>query len=295
MSHFNYVKHESLDEWHAWRDSKIGASDINYIMSTVDGFKGYKSREKLLHEKITGIKEKGPEFIFEKGHKFEADVRPRVEMIFDLELPAQCVVSKGFPWDEYLSASLDGFNEEKSVNWECKLVGKDVFKEIQETQRPPDKYKYQIQQQLLITKAKYCILTFGTSIEEYDHIKVYPDDKMQNKLVEAAKDFWDDWQKDEKPPEGFFDVVKKVGDLNDAISRLTKELKVEKEKLKKWDFKNIVEKDAYKYSRTASIRSTFNKEKALVYIPEGKQQECYVNSTVISYKVSKKSEPKEVS
>jgi len=286
-SHFNFVQHETVAQWHAWRDTKVGASDINYIMSTVKKFKGYKGRAELLHEKKTGQKKEGPAFIFDKGHKFEEKMRPKSEMLFDLNLPPACIVPNGFPWDEYLSASLDGFDVDKNIIWECKLVGRQVFNEIKESKKPPHKYAYQIQQQLLITKAKYCILCFGTSEEEYDHIKVYPDDEMQREIVAEGKLFWDEWHAEAKPPEGFYDVIVKIAEVNNAIKILKNDLEKEKKKLQKWDFKNIVEHGDYKYSRSASIRTTFNKDKALEFLSEEKAKKCYKETKSVSYKVTK--------
>jgi predicted phage-related endonuclease len=62
-------------EWLAYRSQMDNASDAPAMM----GCSPYKSRDKLLQERATGITaevDSGTQFLFDQGHRFEAKARP---------------------------------------------------------------------------------------------------------------------------------------------------------------------------------------------------------------------------
>ncbi len=140
---------QNSDEWLEIRKKYVGASDANIIL----GEGGKITPLMLWNQKANGIEidTKGAEFIFAKGHKLEDKMRNIMEMVLDTELKPLVTISEQH---EFLMASLDGYDENSGATWECKYVGQDDFKSVDEGNMMM-KYYPQVQQQMMLTGAPF--------------------------------------------------------------------------------------------------------------------------------------------
>lgn len=195
---------QNSEDWLKFRGNSIGASEIAIIM----GESPYKKRALLLKEKAFPFpkdEEKNSKddkaFIFSKGHSYEPKIRNFVEFDLDIDLSLTPTVLFQSPhYKTPIHASLDGITQVGPlVILEAKYVGVDKFAEYKILRQAPRHYYLQMQQQLLITNAEYCIFAFcrevksATGIDlEYHHFKVFPDKATQEIILIEAKKFWDE-------------------------------------------------------------------------------------------------------
>lgn len=235
MKELNLV--QNTKEWEEYRRSRLGASDANVIM----GLSEYKTAFQLYNDKINQVKtvDSIPNYVQNKGHKFEKKARNTWEIISGKDYPPLIVISDEFP---YLMASLDGFNAEDNTCWECKYVGKDIFNFVKKKKECIPQYFPQIQQQLLLTGASKCVLFVIREDEEnfeFAHIEVLPDlDYMKNKLIPTMAKFWKMLQ-DKTPPPLTEDDVLDLSD-NDILVGLLAQYKEVTDRYKK---EEIAKKD----------------------------------------------------
>lgn len=162
---------QNTPEWEELRENKLGASDANIIM----GMSEYCTIRQLWKQKALGEKrEEGNTFAQDKGHRLELKNRAMLELEMGVDFPPMTVLSDVYP---FLMASLDGIAEiteqeqstDEPVSYyvlgEFKYCGQDDFELVKSGECLPQ-YKPQIQQQLLLTGAKYCILGVTTEDKE---------------------------------------------------------------------------------------------------------------------------------
>jgi putative phage-type endonuclease len=186
---------QNTDDWYKMRNSFIGASEANIIM----GLSKFKTPLELYNQKIGQAHEgnKEPNFIQAKGHKMEEKMRNVIGMLYDSDFEPIVCVSEQF---EFLMASLDGYCEKTGIVWENKYVGQDDYDTVA-SGKMLDHYMPQVQQQLMVTGAPFCVFSVVADHKEnpnkdfpfkYAYIEVKPDyEYMKNKLVPALVDFWD--------------------------------------------------------------------------------------------------------
>lgn len=166
-------------EWNAIRAPRVGASEVAAIFHKSPYYTErelYLFKEGMVPEWFVQ-----DEYIFEKGHEFEEKMRAEWFAITGQAFKPTVRINKKYP---HLIASLDG--EFEDTIFEAKLVGADVLEEIISLNRPPEHHWMQIQQQLLITKARKCIY-FAHSLEgEGAVIDVYPDPSFQRELLKRT-------------------------------------------------------------------------------------------------------------
>ena len=172
---------QNTNEWLELRKTRLGASDANIIM----GKSKFKTPNELYLEKINpSIKKADSEntFVQDKGHRLEVKTRAMIEVETGIDFPALVVLSETYP---FLMASLDGYGESDDgygIVLEAKYCGQDDFELVKSGKYIPHYYP-QIQQQLLVTNAAYCILAVCTENKEiddkkelkYSSVKVFPD------------------------------------------------------------------------------------------------------------------------
>lgn len=110
---------QGTPEWLAHRRDYRNASDAPVMM----GLSKYKTREQLIHETATGVVEEvTPEMqaLFNRGHQHEEWCRPHAEKSLGEDL-FPITGSEG-----NLSASFDGLTMSWAVNWEHKMLNKDL-------------------------------------------------------------------------------------------------------------------------------------------------------------------------
>ena len=173
---------QNTDEWLQWRHTGIGASDSNIIM----GVSPYKTILELWEEKINPLplEREKPNFIQQKGHDLEEVLRKKLEAEKFMDFPPVTMEMESNP---RIRASLDGYNKEENINWECKLVGKDIYAEFAEYGTIPEKYYPQLMHQCLVSGAKKFILTCGLNADTYMHreydINEYDLNYIENDLL----------------------------------------------------------------------------------------------------------------
>lgn len=275
---------DSIEAWKKWRFDFIGASDIAAVLNKSP----YVKRQDLLHSKKTKTEREVNEFITSKGHKYEAFIRPKAELILGTDLKPANLESTVHP---HLSCSLDGWSDDKELIWECKLVGKAVFEEVEKNNRPPTKYEDQIQQQLLISGAEKAIFWCGIDDDTYTFCEVLPDEKMQKTIIEESKKFYEEWHKDVQPPDELVSLIDKFSHRQKQITRIKKRLKLFEDDLdlikkdfKKIDFRQNVVVGDLMYSRVESSKTGWDLKKLEKHFGD-KQNEFKKTSNSISYKV----------
>lgn len=200
---------QNSDEWYEMRKNYLGASDSNIIM----GKSKFMTPLELYRQKLGVDKPKeGANFIQAKGHKLEEKMRPIMEMLYDCSIDAIVAVSQQY---DFLMASLDGYMGNGAV-WENKFVGADDYDLVSDGQML-DKYYPQVQHQLMVTGAPYCVFTVIKDDKEspnenfpyaYAYIEVPPDYKyMENELLPSLLDFWECVQNKTEPGLTNSDVI----------------------------------------------------------------------------------------
>ncbi|MEE4245218.1 MAG: YqaJ viral recombinase family protein, partial [Kangiellaceae bacterium] len=185
---------QNTEAWHKWRAEGIGASEANIIM----GVSKFMTPKQLWEQKVYGkrTEEKSGNFITNKGHKLEAKARPLFEMEKGHEFPDTIAIHKDYP---VFRASLDGYNEQVNEVWECKYVGQDDFKKVQNGEIL-EQYFPQLQHQLMVTGAKVNHLYVITDDKENPKtafpyktacLEVHPDmDYIEHRLLPELVSFW---------------------------------------------------------------------------------------------------------
>ena len=139
---------QGTPEWHAARANYFTASEAPAMM----GDSKYKSRSQLLREKSTGVTEEvsdSQQFLFDKGHKAEASIRPHIELqIKDDLFPATAVSD----CETYL-ASFDGVTMDETLIWEHKLYNAGLADKVRAGDLEPH-YYWQLEHQLLVSGAE---------------------------------------------------------------------------------------------------------------------------------------------
>ena len=172
-------------EWHEWRRQGLGASDLPIIM----GDSPYKTAFELWLDKTGQAKEeknKSMEFILRKGHDIEVIARNKYEILTGKTWEPILVEHQQF---KHFRASLDGYNKELNECWECKYIGKEGFEEVR-AGKVPQKYKAQVQWQLMVSGAKRNHFVCMNDTQEMVYTIVERDEAYMEKLVDAALIFW---------------------------------------------------------------------------------------------------------
>jgi putative phage-type endonuclease len=181
--------------WIHWRDSGVGASDAPVIMG-VDYYG--VTRERLLHEKITGEKRK-TNFEMRRGNRLEPLARSLYEQQLGYPHRVEPAVIEHSE-HSWMRASLDGVVENHDTGevlriCEIKCWSWDKHDSTLAGVCPAVVYP-QIQHQLLCAGLQFCDLVSYTENEKFDKadqlavLEVVADPEYQHKLFELEKAFW---------------------------------------------------------------------------------------------------------
>lgn len=191
---------QGSSDWLAYRREHFNASDAPAMMNVSP----YKTRAALLRELHTGI---APEisdqtqYLFDRGHKFEAASRGMAETILGEELyPVVGSLDK-------LSASFDGLTMAENIVWEHKTLNNELrmcFRNM-ETIAPahrehaagrelPLHHRIQMEQQLHISGAEKALFTASRwsddgELLEAVHCWYFPDLKLREEIVDGWLQF----------------------------------------------------------------------------------------------------------
>lgn len=162
-------------EWHAWRATRICASDIAPIMGKSpfgDALSVYNSKKGISQPYVTEA--------MKRGSDMEGFILQQYNATHDMFCVPLCVERGGF------GASLDGYEKEWIV--EIKCVSKASFDKI--AQKIPLHYYYQVQWQLMVSGAIKAVLVVychedGSMME----LPISPCRGAEEEMKQAAKSF----------------------------------------------------------------------------------------------------------
>jgi putative phage-type endonuclease len=167
--------------WHRWRTKHIGASEVSAVLGESDFTTPYE-----LFLLKTGQREPvASNWAMRRGTEAEPEIRRLYQQRYDIELTAPVMEYKHWP---VLSASLDGYNEEKSLIVEIKYPSKEKHAMALRDEVPPT-YRAQLQAQLLVADCTWAhyVSYDGTDIAV---VKVEADLNEQRRILDACRDFW---------------------------------------------------------------------------------------------------------
>lgn len=173
-------------EWLRFRGTGLGASDFPIIM----GDSPWKSRFELWLNK-TGLAQSPSANEFQmramlRGTMLEPKIRELYEFQLEAKFPPINIQSEAYP---FLRASLDGYNAELSRVFEAKAPGK-VDMQIAMSGDYPDKYKAQVQGQLMISQADSLDYVSYSGDGDIIIVNVKSDVPYQEKLLQELIAFW---------------------------------------------------------------------------------------------------------
>lgn len=179
---------QGTPEWHEHRAKYFNASDAPAML----GCSPYKTRAELLHEKHTGL---APEVDahtqqrFDNGHQFESLARPLAEeMIGDDLYPVVGTMDN-------LSASFDGITMDHSVIFEHKTFNASMLN-IESSNDIPEHYRVQMEQQLYISGAHFCLFMAtkwsGEECTAQFDIRYESDSELRQRILQGWQQFAED-------------------------------------------------------------------------------------------------------
>lgn len=203
---------QGTPEWHDFRQEHYPASEAPAVMKASKWHP--KTPEELAMLRL-GIKEKEisgwQQRLFQQGHEMESAARPLVEQHIlngDPLSPMIGVDENDYGLKKKLSASLDGITFDGETIFEHKKWSESLAHQVK-TGELEDHYRWQLDQQLLVTGAKRVIFVVSDSAEitefDYDILKddlalvSEPFEKEGERYRYAAQNFlWMEYFPDEK-------------------------------------------------------------------------------------------------
>lgn len=208
--------------WDEWRRKRVGASEV----SKLSGDSAFGTPHDLWSLKTGRTPPEPVNADMMRGKELEPFARAAIEQHRRIELQQLCLEHGAH---EFISASLDGFNEERGEFWEIKAPRVESHLSLWKYQSIGKWYRAQMTQQATVIES-----VFGTSrhlkgffasyvskealLEAYGlndiracpvpHLIIIPfepDPLKQNLLTEVVRRFWDFVEKDTEP-NGFEEI-----------------------------------------------------------------------------------------
>ena len=242
---------QNTKEWLEYRQEKFNASETPCLFGV-----GFDKPYQLAQYKYNCV-DKFQNVAMKLGQEYESKIRFEVENRY--QIPLNPIVMQ---WDKdgRFSASLDGFNANENVICEIKF-SKDEFEYLAKNGIPSEKYEIQIQHQLMVSGANFCIFAVGCIDDNFElqirtmEIKPRPD--FWSEIIEKWENFEKEY-KNEMIDAEFMDIQWELTHLNDEVKEREnriKELKsrlIEKANGKELKFANLtiykmVKKPSYDY------------------------------------------------
>lgn len=173
-------------EWHAHRAGSFNASDAAAML----GLSPYKTRERLLAEKASGITpevDDETQARFDRGHELEAQARPLAEQIIGEELYP--VTMSRVVGGLKLSASIDGLTLGGEIAWEHKTLNNKLTMDL-DAGMVPDHIAAQCEQIMLVSGADR-LLVHATHAEEghYRTLWIESSPVLRQRLIDGWQRF----------------------------------------------------------------------------------------------------------
>ncbi len=216
----NALSYRKLDliqgspEWKAARLKYLTASQAPVVLNLSE----HQTPLQLFEEKLTGkeIDQSSKAKLFDKAHAAEAAGREWAKNNFKLNLLPLVVVSLKHP---DLLASLDGFDEEKRIGFEAKLVGAEKLKRI-DSGEIGDDHLCQMQAQMEATGADQWIYFAMDDGGNAVHHTIHPDRTYGASIGLVAKTFMDNVRGGKAPEPTDRDVITVFDDRFQRLAEL---------------------------------------------------------------------------
>jgi len=187
-------------EWHEWRRSLIGASEIAAVL----GLSPWLTARELWEIKTGRREPQQMNAAMRRGTELEAAARFAVEAELGLSLSDPVLRHPELP----LGASLDGYAEGTVVEIKCPGI------QSYERMRGgiPDYYMAQLQQQALVAAAngmaveRMVLYVWHPELGGYMH-ETHPSEEWAERIAAAAVEFWHRVQADEWPEDELASLV----------------------------------------------------------------------------------------
>ncbi len=175
---------QDTEEWHKWRLSGVGASDVAAVM----GICPYNTRHSVWMVKTGRSKGFAGNSFTEHGKALEATARARYEIYCMDDLIPSCATHPTFT---HCLASLDGWNEELKKVLEIKCPKTRTVLDAALAGKVADHYIPQVQFQMGVTGADSLdFFVFHDESKTDALVTVKPDIELQGKLFAGVEDFW---------------------------------------------------------------------------------------------------------
>lgn len=192
---------QNSKQWLDWRDNSIGSSEAGIIMGVSD----YTTPYGLWLERTGRIDPDQEKFAFFLGHRFEPILRVKAESrVGDIFEPAN-IRSNEY---HFMHASVDGINIQGDTIMEIKLNNKEVHAMVKAKGAIPELHQYQMQHQLLVTRADRCFYISGPYVDNPEELDpddleiqvIRPSEAMIHDLIVKEGEFVEFLANDEAPP-----------------------------------------------------------------------------------------------
>lgn len=191
---------QGTEEWHALRANHYTASETPVMM----GASSKMRRNELLHLKATSSEREYSDWVqrnlFDKGHLYEAEAR----VILERRLGEDMYPTVGVDEATGLLASLDGITMLGDVIYEHKMWNEDLAEAVRSGELPPE-YYWQLEQQLLVSKAERALFVVSDGTEDnFAMMEYLPVAGRAEQIIAGWKQFSEDlasYQVVEQKPE----------------------------------------------------------------------------------------------
>lgn len=223
---------QGTKEWHEWRASGIGGSDI----ATVLGKNPYKTPYKLYCERTGRIQPDKPSAAMLEGIRQEPFARALFEQKHGMKVKPVCYEHDEYPW---VHASLDGLSWDGKTNVQIKVRQPHNFRAMVEIGDAPEYMFLQTQWEMLASGAERSVLFVVNAATGDTWERCYDSDpELQAQMRLGAAVFWECLQEeiapslcDEDLEFKRFDDEESYAIIKERIATLQKEEKRLKERI----------------------------------------------------------------
>lgn len=177
---------QGSSEWHAYRDTRIGASDVPIIL----GVSPWSTPRKLWERKQHLTAPTPVNDAMKRGTELEPVIRAQAELKFAVALEPFVIQH---PHHEFLFASLDGWDRDANIVHEFKAPNQTVHAMAQNGEIP-EYYLLQVQVQMMVADSQQAY--YHTWYEgELATVPVLPPDKKTcTRIIKACTKFYEQLQ-----------------------------------------------------------------------------------------------------
>lgn len=210
---------QGTQEWLDFRENKFSAS----VTPCLFGVGNSSVAAEAYIRYGGGTRKNATNENFERGHKEEKETRDFINAKQGRNFqPLVCIYDE----DERFIASLDGYDNEEVLEVKS---SSGQLKKYRETKIVPLQYMYQVQHQLMVTKAKKCLLAIVNSTYDMEIITIEPDLQMQ----EDIRKKWIEFEATYKNKPVDYVALMKVEELH-KINKQIEALKEQKEEIENY-------------------------------------------------------------